>query len=151
MLVPRKIIAKQYLPIKRALSAKGVSSIKDLFRNWAFCDDYDESSFIYKLHELSVWDDKEYWKLDDAIHEIAHKLDSVNEIPRDVAWPIARIFSYLMVLFEAHHNQFDAFEIEGFEPEDVYIRRERVQLVFEGFFEGKMIPNDSFDYSKPSG
>ncbi|MFS1900027.1 Imm41 family immunity protein [Vibrio lentus] len=128
---------------------KRFSSIKDLYRNFVSSSEFDDNSFIAKLHECHVWDDSEYWKLDSAIYSLASDLGASEDIPRAIAWPITRIFSYLMMTFEAHHNKNDSFEIKGLDFEEAFNRRERVQLVFEGFFEGEMIHNDSFDYSNP--
>lgn len=133
---------------KLCVKCQGDRLIKDLFRNWASSELFDENSFISILHESHVWDEDEYWKLDSAIYELANKY-SDDFIPRDIAWPIARIFSYLMMSFEAHHNKNDYFKMKGLDSEQVYNRRERVQLVFEGFFKGEMISNDSFDYCNP--
>ncbi|WP_423055380.1 Imm41 family immunity protein, partial [Aeromonas salmonicida] len=67
-----------------------------MFRNWVSSELFDEQSFISKLHEFHIWDDDEYWKLDNAIYDLAIKYGDDDCIPREIAGPIARIFSYLM-------------------------------------------------------
>ncbi|WP_416995739.1 Imm41 family immunity protein [Aeromonas salmonicida] len=47
--------------------------MEDLFRNWASRELFDEQSFISKLHESHIWDDNEYWKLDNAIYDLTIK------------------------------------------------------------------------------
>ncbi|MEH6451362.1 MAG: hypothetical protein V7765_22055, partial [Oleispira sp.] len=81
---------------------------------------------------------------------LAEKYSDADCMPRAIAWPITKIFSYLMMSFLAHHNKNDYFSIKGLDSEQVFERRERVQLVFEGFFKGEMIANDCFDYSNPN-
>ncbi|SEI14209.1 Immunity protein 41 [Rheinheimera pacifica] len=133
-----------------SVKCSGDYIIEDLFRNWASSELFDEQSFISKLNESHIWDDDKYWKLDNAIYDLAIKYGDDDCIPREIAWPIARIFSYLMMTFEAHHNKNDFFAIKDLDSDQVFDRRERMQLVFEGFFKGEMIPNDSFDYFDPS-
>jgi hypothetical protein len=33
-------------------------------RNFPWCGEYDDGSFLGRLHEESVWDEAEYWALE---------------------------------------------------------------------------------------
>ncbi|EPF57755.1 hypothetical protein NM2007461_0379, partial [Neisseria meningitidis 2007461] len=43
---------------------------KDFRRNIPCFKEYDENSFIGKWYDDGVWDDEEYWKLENALIEV---------------------------------------------------------------------------------
>ncbi|MDM1031970.1 Imm41 family immunity protein [Neisseria meningitidis] len=40
---------------------------KDIIRNVPYFEGYDENSFIGKWYDDGVWDDEEYWKLENDL------------------------------------------------------------------------------------
>ncbi|HEZ3700382.1 TPA: hypothetical protein WIA18_002132, partial [Neisseria meningitidis] len=46
---------------------------KDFRRNIPCFEEYDENSFIGKWYDDGVWDDEEYWKLENALIEVRRK------------------------------------------------------------------------------
>jgi hypothetical protein len=122
--------------------------MKELLRNFPHCTDFCDESFVGIWHEHCRWDEKEYWKLDKEIYELAKKY-SGQEIPRNIAWPLTRIFSYTMMSIQGHYSPNDGFEIENLDMDGMFNFRERFQLVVEGFFKGEMPKNLNFDMVNP--
>lgn len=120
--------------------------IEAILKNAAGSDRYDEESFIGILHERAVWDAEKYWELEAAIYGLAAHPE---DFPR-LMWPLFRIFSYTMVSLGAHFDPNDAFRIDNLTDEQVYGRRERFQLVFEGAFSGDMPVQSSCFDTKPT-
>lgn len=118
----------------------------DINRNFAWCDAYVDDSFIGILHERSIWDDDEYFKLEGSLYGLCEQFNQSDSLPRDVAWKIFRIFSYLMVSLASHSELNDGFTVSNLSDEQFFNRRERLQLVFEGFFEGKMPDKEILEY-----
>ncbi len=46
---------------------------KDIIRNVPYFEGYDENSFIGKWYDDGVWDDEEYWKLENDLIEVRRK------------------------------------------------------------------------------
>ncbi len=118
----------------------------EILRNFAWSDKYSDESFSGLLHETSHWNDSEYFKLEDALYTLADKLGSETSLPRDVVWPIMRIYSYLMSNLSCAKDPNDFRTLKDITDEQFYARSERLRLVFEGFFSGKMPDRDSLDY-----
>ena len=119
--------------------------MNEINRNFAWCDEYCEGSFIALLHERQEWNDEEYFKLEKYLYDTYPKL-STDLVPRDIIWPAMRIYSYLSSTLGCHLDPNDGFAIKGIDLENFYERRERVQLVFEGFFKGEMPNRESLGY-----
>jgi hypothetical protein len=115
-------------------------------RNFAWCNEYSNESFTGILHEEQTWDDKEYFKLEESLFDIAKKYSGCDSIPREDAWKIFRIFSYLIVTLACHSDPNDGFNIVNLTDEQVLARRERIQLIFEGFFSNKMPSKEYLEY-----
>lgn len=122
--------------------------MKILLSNFPHCSDFSNESFMSILHEKRIWDEKKYWELDKEIYDLSHEL-SGQDIPRDISWPLMRIFSFLMMSIQSHYNKNDGFEISNLDESSVFDWRERLQLVVEGFFSGKMPNNTSFAFVNP--
>lgn len=90
----------------------------------------------------------EYWKLEKVIYDLADKYKG-DDIPRCIAWPVVRIFSYLMMGIQAHYDTNDGFIIRDIAANAMQNRRERLQLVMEGFVSGNMPSNEVFNYRNP--
>jgi len=118
----------------------------EILRNFAWSDKYSDESFIGLYHETCHWDDDEYFELEDSLYALANKLGGDLSLPRDVVWPIMRIYSYLMLTLGCVKDTNDIFTLEDITDEQFHARRERIQLVFEGFFSGKMPDRNILDY-----
>ena len=119
--------------------------MNQILRNFPHCKEYSENSFTGIFHEKLKWDDIEYFKLEEELYEQCNIYKSVD-LPRDLSWPAMRIFSFLMLSLGCHSDPKDGFEIEDLSQEQIWDRRERVQLVFEGFFKGGMPNKKHLEY-----
>ncbi|HEZ4733991.1 TPA: immunity 41 family protein, partial [Neisseria meningitidis] len=70
---------------------------KDIIRNVPYFEGYDENSFIGKWYDDGVWDDEEYWKLENDLIEVRKKYPYPMDIPRYVVIGIGTIIDFLMV------------------------------------------------------
>ncbi|WP_118818364.1 immunity 41 family protein [Neisseria meningitidis] len=70
---------------------------KDIIRNVPYFEGYDENSFIGKWYDDGVWDDEEYWKLENDLIEVRRKYPYPMDIPRDIVIGIGSIIDFLMV------------------------------------------------------
>jgi hypothetical protein len=123
-----------------------MNHIKEILKNFAWSDQYDEESFAGVLHERCIWDVEKYWKLEAAIYHLAAHPEDFPSL----MWPLFRIFSHTMLSFGAHFDPNDAFRMRNATDEQVHDYRERFQLVFEGAFSGEMPDQASlFDTKNP--
>lgn len=122
--------------------------MKILLSNFPHCSDFSNDSFLGILNESCIWDKNKYWELDKEIYDLSREFAG-KDIPRDVSWPITRIFSFLMMSIQAHYNEHDGFEIKNLDELAVSDWRERLQLVVEGFFRDKMPNNTDFELVNP--
>ncbi|MFM5810592.1 Imm41 family immunity protein [Aeromonas veronii] len=120
--------------------------MKNINRNFPWCDEYNDDSFTGTLNEKRIWSDEEYFKLDNEIYELSEKYHNAIQLPRELVWRIMSIFSYVMTAIGCHSNSNDGYEIENLDAEQLFERRERFQLVFEGFFKGEMPKEKYFEY-----
>lgn len=120
--------------------------MQHLNRNFAGCDEYSVDSFLGLYHEEAVWNDDEYFKLENDIYALASEYSGSSTLQREVAWPVMRLFSYLMLSLGSHCDPNDGFKIKNISDEQFYSRRERVQLVFEGVFKGEMPKREFLTY-----
>ncbi|GAA6170697.1 hypothetical protein NBRC116592_03670 [Colwellia sp. KU-HH00111] len=119
-----------------------------LLENFPHCDEYDENSFTGIWHEKSILDYVKYCEFEKCIFDLASTNDGA-EVAREIAWPIMRIFSYIMMTIQSHYDSNDGFEILNLNQEDMYAFKNRFQEVLEGFFNGKMPDNDDFELINP--
>ncbi|HEZ0050290.1 TPA: hypothetical protein WD549_001250, partial [Neisseria meningitidis] len=105
---------------------------------------YDENSFIGKWYDDGVWDDEEYWKLENDLIEVRKKYPYPMDIPRDIVIGISTIIDFLMV------PNWELFEIKAspWLPDSVGIheRYERFTTMLRYIFTEKDIVNVRFDY-----
>ncbi|ENV6187046.1 TPA: immunity 41 family protein [Neisseria gonorrhoeae] len=117
---------------------------KDFRRNIPCFEEYDENSFIGKWYDDGVWDDEEYWKLENALIEVRRKYPYPMDIPRDIVIGIGTIIEFLMV------PNWKLFEIKAspWLPDSVGIneRYERLKTMLRYIFTEKDIVNVQFDY-----
>ncbi|EMU3386734.1 hypothetical protein JK543_002126 [Neisseria gonorrhoeae] len=117
---------------------------KDFRRNIPCFEEYDENSFIGKWYDDGVWDDEEYWKLENALIEVRKKYPYPMDIPRDIVIGIGTIIEFLMV------PNWKLFEIKAspWLPDSVGIneRYERLKTMLRYIFTEKDIVNVQFDY-----
>jgi hypothetical protein len=122
--------------------------MKQLLENFSHCEAYDENSFTGIWHEKSLMDYAKYWKFEKCIFDLAC-INGGAEIPRDIAWPLTRIYSYIMISIQSHFDPNDGYEVSNLNQQDMYEFRQRFQEVFEGFFKGEMPNNEYFDIINP--
>ena len=115
-------------------------------RNFSGSKHYSEKSFIGIFHEDELWDDKEYFLLEEEVFALCEQYSGDKCLPREVVWPVMRIFSYLMLTLGCQYDPDDYFNLSNLSHEQYISRRERIQLVFEGFFLGKMPNKKHLEY-----
>ncbi|WP_061818676.1 immunity 41 family protein [Neisseria meningitidis] len=118
--------------------------LKNFRRNITCFEGYDENSFIGKWYDDGVWDDEEYWKLENDLIEVRKKYPYPMDIPRYVVIGIGTIIDFLMV------PNWKLFEIKAspWLPDSVGIneRYERLKTMLRYIFTEKGIVNVRFDY-----
>lgn len=122
--------------------------MNEINRNFSNCDEYSDQSFTGQLHEEATWCNEEYFKLENYLYELADHYREAESLPKAILWRVMRIFSYTLFSISCHFDPNDVFTIEGLNREEIYDRRERFQLMFEGFFSGTMPDKNDFDYSE---
>ncbi|WP_415906757.1 Imm41 family immunity protein [Neptuniibacter sp. QD72_48] len=122
--------------------------MNEILRNFSHCKEFSDDSFVGCWHEDASLNMQEYWKFDREIYELA-SVYSGEDIPRRVAWPLARIFSYIMMSIQGHYSSNGGFYIENLDDIQMSDFRERFQLVVEGFFKGEMPNNTHFELVNP--
>ncbi|WP_195841364.1 Imm41 family immunity protein [Burkholderia cenocepacia] len=95
---------------------------------------YDEKSFAGVLHERGIWQEDQYWLLEAALYALAHE----KTIAVNLYTEVFLIFNFVINAICPHLDQDDLYEIENLDREKVYDLRERIRMVFEGFFVRKM-------------
>jgi hypothetical protein len=113
-------------------------------RNFPWSGQYDDASFCGRLHEEGIWSWDEYWLLEWALYQLHDEPHS-----RELHWPVFRIFSNSFSTLGAHRDSNDVFEIHNLNLAEFYDAKERMQLVFEGFFQGSMPDQAIFEQSNP--
>jgi len=88
---------------------------------------------VGRLHEEGKWDNDEYCLLEDALYQIAKHLPYSQK----TLYQVFSIFSHLFILFSTHFDPNDQCRFDLREDE-VNELRDRIQMVFEGFFYGIM-------------
>lgn len=114
-----------------------------ILRNFPHNGLYDDNSFLGKLHEKQVWDIDEYWLLEWGIYELEKKPSERLD------WEVFRIFSIIMGKIGSHLDKKDLFKIKKMKRLKLYEFRERVQLVFEGYFAKSMPEQNIFEEVNP--
>lgn len=117
-------------------------------QNFPHSREFSDESFLGYLHERDTWNEEKYWELDKAIYELS-KESCGESIPRDVAWPLMRIYSHTMLLLLSHCNENDGYAITNLDEQTLQDYRERLQLVVEGFFRSEMPNNECFEKVNP--
>jgi hypothetical protein len=103
-------------------------------RNFPGCPEWDHTSFLGRLCDDSTWSRDEYWLLERALHQLV----AASAQDSELHWRVFRIFSLTSLSISAHLDRNDSFKVKNLKQEELYAFRERVQLVFEGFFSGEM-------------
>jgi len=114
-----------------------------ILRNFPHNNLYDDLLFLGKLNEEQSWDIEEYWRLEWGIYNL-EKNSSEN-----LDWAIFRIFSLIMLSISSHLDQNDYFKIKNLKHSELYEMRERVLLVFEGYFSSSMPEQKIFEKVNP--
>lgn len=116
---------------------------KTILRNFPHNALFDDDSFLGKLHEEQLWDIEEYWLLECSIYELE------KNSSEKLHWEIFRIFSIIMGKISYHLDKNDCFKIKKLKRHKLYELRERVQLVFEGYFSPNMPEQNIFEEVNP--
>lgn len=114
-----------------------------ILRNFPHNDLYDDSSFLGKLHEEKLWDIKEYWLLEWGIYNLKKSASESFD------WEVFRIFSIIMQYFSCHFDKNDYFRIKNLKRPKIYELKERIQLVFEGYFSKTLPDQNIFEEVNP--
>jgi hypothetical protein len=110
-----------------------MNSLEIIYQNFPHCEEWRDRSFLGVLHEDCRIETSEYWLLEWAL--VSETKDGLNRDPR-LCWPVFRIFSRLMSLLKSNLDPRDGYfilDMGGFDEQDF---TERLQMVFEGFFQG---------------
>ena len=105
-----------------------------IYKNLSLEMQWNEQSFLGILHEKRVLDIDSYWKLEWAILWLTTNL---GRRPSPHCWTVHRLFTRTTNMLYAHIDPNDEFEIRGVSKERIYAFLNRINVVFEGFFEGK--------------
>jgi len=111
-----------------------MNPLEIIWQNFPHCMEWRDDSFLGILDNESRLDRNTYWKLEWAITLLTQKQ---IDYPRQLSWPVFRIFSHASLLLKANVNPDDGYKIEDFNSEQSRDFSERFQLVFEGFFKGE--------------
>jgi hypothetical protein len=98
---------------------------------------YDEGSFAAMLHEKGILE----WALVELI--------SRNEISKDMYAPVFRILTGLIGAVSSHLDRNDLFEITSLDRGEVYEFRDRIRIIFEGFFARRISERVMFEEMNP--
>jgi len=111
-----------------------MNPLEVIYQNFPHCTEWRDNSFLGILHEERRLDLDAYWKLEWAVTML-----TANDVdhPRDLTWPVFRIFSLAIRLFGADIDPSDGYKIQDFDSEKSRDFTERFQMVFEGFFKGE--------------
>ena len=109
-----------------------------------------DDSFVALLHEARRWDERAYLKLEAAFFALCETRKTDGRTRNKIDCIAARIFSYTMLTFSCHFDPNDGYSIQNLTEDDIYSWRERIQLVFEGFFAGELPNRDTLRPQSPS-
>ncbi|MEM1140033.1 MAG: hypothetical protein AAGF19_01485 [Pseudomonadota bacterium] len=111
------------------------NAVTAVMENFPQGDDFVSESFLGRLHGDNAWDLEAYSRLDGALTFLTDHFAGAD-VPREVAWPVVRIFSHAMTLIAAHFNAADTYRIKA-DSDTLFDLRCRFQSVIEGLFEGR--------------
>ena len=114
-------------------------------RNSPWWSGYSESSFTALLHEKGIWQRDQYWLLEWALHDLLARDANIEEL----YGPVFHIFGCAMNAIASHLDADDFYEISNLSREQIHEFRERIKLVFEGFFAKRLPVRATFDEVNP--
>lgn len=118
--------------------------LKNFKRNIPCFEEYDENSFIGKWYDDGVWDDEEYWKLENDLIEVRQKYPYPMDIPRSVVIGVCTVIDFLMV------PNWNVFEIKASpwlsDSIGINERYERLRTILHYIFTDVDIDGIKFDY-----
>jgi hypothetical protein len=107
--------------------------------------EYNEGSFSAILHEKCIWQRDQYWLLEWALFDLISR----NEMREDMYAPVFRIFTTTIGAIISHLDQNDLFEITNLNRDEVYEFRDRIRIIFEGFFARRIPERVMFEDVNP--
>ena len=108
-------------------------SLQVVLENISTSAEWRERSFVGDLEERGEWSYSEYWRLELALYCLA-----ISAPERELYAAIFKVFVRLSQLISAHLDADDVFVIKHMTRVEVLSLQERVGLVFQGVFEGRM-------------
>ena len=121
-----------------------MSAKNTIAENFPECENWDKNSFVGILHEQQCWSHVQYWALEQALYKICPEEKSAVE-----NLMLFYVFSFVFGAIGSHLDKDDFFEIKNLSREEVYSFRERVALMFEGVFRGRMPSQGIFELINP--
>lgn len=109
-------------------------SMEIIYKNLSFQMQWSEQSFLGILHKKQVLCMDAYWQLESAILWLTRNL---GHRPSLHSWTIHQLFTQTTNTLYAHIDPDDGFEIGEVSKHRIHALLDRIQVVFEGFFEGK--------------
>ncbi len=118
---------------------------KIINENYILSGDFSDRSFIAKLHELHQWDMKAYLRLEEAIYQKSLDIKNLELLNHAFFYPFFHIYKFITNMFIAHFDPKDGYIITGIKDDSIYDMKERIELVFDGFFKGEMPQREELD------
>ncbi len=101
-----------------------------------------EGSFVYNLHEKSIFDKTAFWLYYESIIQLSQNdIENKNEI----ILKIFKTYSYILKCFIYHSSKYDGYKIKGINDREVGKYVERLESVIFGFTDGYKINEANFD------
>lgn len=121
-----------------------VSSNDQTSKHWS------EQSFIGIVHEEYRLDADAFLLFESAVGELRKHRDTDQDLRRLADRVVSHIFGYTMLMFSCHYDPKDGFTFQGLTEDELFLWRERVQLVCEGYF-GNPMPSSEVLPPRPEG
>lgn len=119
-----------------------MKELYNFYRNITYFEEYDENSFIGIWLDYSVWNDDEYWKLEDSLLLIAELYRNNGVVSQDILLGVMRIIQILMV---PHWDSFICVDNDGC---NIYDRYERFKYIISILFSDDEIKRQGFFYDR---
>lgn len=103
--------------------------------NFAHSGVFSDDSFVGVLHRTDEWNEHKYWELEKDILDLI-PLHQADTLPRDLAFAVIHVTSYIMSAIRAHYDQNDGWSIKSHSDEELFEFHERLRVLQLWFFEG---------------
>lgn len=106
-----------------------------IYKNLSFKMQWSAQSFLGILHNEHRLDMDAYWRLEWAVIWL---IKGSDKAPSPHGWPVHQIYTLATSMLYAHIDPDDSFEIMEVSKERVHLLRNRINVVFDGFFKLKI-------------